>query len=95
REIGIRVALGASRNRVLAVTLVRGVTLMTAGILVGLGAAVATTRLASSLLFRVKPLDLLSFLGAALALGAVGLIACYVPARSAADEDPMTALRCE
>ncbi|MGH9830876.1 MAG: FtsX-like permease family protein, partial [Blastocatellia bacterium] len=72
REIGIRMALGASRNRVLTATLIRGTALMAIGIAVGLAGAFAATRLIRSLLYEVQAGDLPSFVVAVLVLGIVG-----------------------
>jgi predicted permease len=95
REIGIRMALGATSTRVLGLTLTRGAGLMTMGIALGLIGALATTRLIRGLLYGIAAGDLLSFVVASLLLAFVGLLACYVPARRAASGDPMSALRCE
>jgi predicted permease len=95
REIGIRMALGATSSRVLALTLTRGAVLTTMGIALGLVGGLATTRLIRGLLYEVAAGDLVSFVSAGLLLALVGLLACYVPARRAAKGDPTSALRCE
>jgi putative ABC transport system permease protein len=95
REIGIRMSLGASRSRVLGLVLKQGMRLAGIGFAVGLVGALAAGRLLSSLLHEVRPSDPLIILLTALCLGAVALIACYLPARRAANVDPMVALRHE
>jgi putative ABC transport system permease protein len=94
-EIGIRMALGAHRGHVLSLLLGRGMSLVAAGIIIGLGGAWALTRVMASLLFGVSATDPLTFAGVAMLLGIVALVACYIPARRAAKTDPMAALRCE
>ncbi len=94
-EIGIRVALGASRSRVLAMILGQGVRLAVVGIAAGLIASFWLTRLLSDLLYGVKPTDPATFAGVALILMAVALAACWIPARRATRADPMVALRYE
>ncbi len=94
-EIGIRMALGAQRYNVVRLA-VRQTALMTiAGIAVGMAVAAAVTRYLGALLFGITPLDPISFIAAATLLGAVALLACYLPARRAAAIDPVSALRCE
>jgi putative ABC transport system permease protein len=92
REIGIRVALGAPTTRVVALVVGRGMALTGLAIGVGLAGAAGLSRLMSSVLFGVRPLDPLTFAGAAAMLALVALAACYVPARRAARVDPVVAL---
>lgn len=92
-EIGVRLALGARPEAVRAMVLRQGLLVACAGIVVGLGAAAAATRLMASLLFDVSAHDPATFAIAALILTAVSLAATYVPARRAAAIDPARALR--
>jgi len=94
-EIGIRMALGADRAAVVTMVLREGARLAIAGIVVGVAASAALTRLVSGLLYGVAPTDPLSFVAAAAALFAIALISSYLPARRAARVDPLTALRAE
>jgi predicted permease len=95
REIGIRVALGATSRSIVSMTMKQGLKLASAGLLIGLAAALALTRFLQSMLYEVSPFDPLSFGIVAFVLAGVGVIACWLPARRAARVDPMEALRCE
>jgi putative ABC transport system permease protein len=95
REIGVRVAMGASRGRVVAFVLHDGLGMMAWGGVTGLAAALLTSRLLSKILYGVAPYDPLT-LGAAIALLALTMaVATFIPARRAASVDPSIALRCE
>ena len=95
QEIGVRMALGASRFNILRLILWEGLRLVAIGGAVGLAAAFALSRLLKSLLYGVGPHDPVSFLGVALLLAMVGLLATLVPARSAMKVEPVEALRYE
>lgn len=92
-EIGIRAALGATRAMILRRFVNRGLVLAIAGLIVGLGASLAMTRLARTLLFGVESSDPVSFAGAALLVLAAALFASFVPAWRASRVDPVVALR--
>jgi putative ABC transport system permease protein len=94
-EIGIRMALGAQRGDVLKMVLGHGMILAFAGIVIGLGGALAATRALRTLLFEVSPSDPGTLAAAALMFAAVAAAACYIPARRALRVDPMTTLRHE
>jgi predicted permease len=95
REIGVRMAFGADRASVLGMVLGDGTRIAGAGILAGLAGALLTTRVLTGMLYGVRALDPLTFLGGALLLLAVGLAATWIPARRAAGLDPVDALRAE
>jgi predicted permease len=93
REIGVRMALGASRMSVLRLVLRQGMTLVCIGAAIGLGLSLVVGRVFSRMLFGLSPADPLSLAGAAGALLLVALLACYVPALAASRMDPLRALR--
>jgi putative ABC transport system permease protein len=95
QEIGIRMALGARQGDVLAMVVRHGAVLAGIGLAVGLGGALALSRLLSSLLFQVSPTDPPTFAGGTVVLTAVALLAATLPARRAARTNPMVALRNE
>ena len=94
-EMGIRVALGATRRGILALVLRQGMSLVGAGLLAGIAVAVAFARSMTSMLYQVARWITATFVGAAVFLVIVALLACYVPARRAAEVDPVVALRDE
>jgi putative ABC transport system permease protein len=94
-EIGVRMALGAQIADVLKLVLRRAMLLAVVGVGFGLAGAALVTRYLTSLLFDVKPIDVMTFAGVALALVAVALVASIIPARRATKVDPLNALRYE
>jgi predicted permease len=95
REIGIRLALGATQSNILRLVVRQGMTLALTGLGIGLAGAFALTRLMRSLLFGVRSTDPITFVAIAALLSAIALVASYIPARRAARIDPMVSLRCE
>jgi len=95
REMGIRAALGASERNLLRLVLDRGALLTGIGLALGLGGALALTRLMASVLYAVGPRDPITIVSVAATLAGVALVASYVPARRATKVDPIVALRYE
>ena len=92
-EIGVRMALGARAEDVLKLVLSRAMVLAVVGIGIGVAGAIAVTRYLTSLLFGVKPIDVVTFIAVGVVLALVVLVACLVPARRATRIDPLEALR--
>src|SRR4030095_6748912 len=95
REIGVRMAMGAQRVDVLRLVIGEGLKLAFIGALLGLGGALALTRLLKTLLFGVSATDPLTFIVIAGVLIIVAMLACWIPARRAASMDPLVSLRIE
>jgi putative ABC transport system permease protein len=95
REVGIRMALGAAAGEVQGLFVRHGLLITAIGLVVGVAAAAGATRLISTLLYNVSPLDPLTYAGSIVGLGIVALLATWLPARQATRVDPATALRGE
>lgn len=93
REIGVMIALGAQPGKVLKLVMKQGMTLALIGVVIGLAASFALTRVIKSLLFNVSATDGLTFVAVSLTLTSVALLACWIPARRATKVDPVIALR--
>jgi ABC-type antimicrobial peptide transport system permease subunit len=93
REIGLRMALGATRGTILRMMIREGAVLAGAGMMLGVLGAIAVTRLFGTMLFQVQPYDPLTYAGGLVFLSVVTFVACYVPAARAAGVDPLDALR--
>jgi predicted permease len=94
-EIGVRMAMGATRESVLAMVLGRGTTLTVIGTVIGIGGALALARLIESLLYQIPPRDPTTYIAVSVILACVAIAASYLPAHRAAKVDPMVALRYE
>lgn len=95
REIGIRMALGAARHKIVQIVLRKGLALIAAGLVIGLAGSLGATRIIASGLAGVQALDPWTYAGVLALMVAAGSVACLVPARRAAKVDPMEAIRCE
>jgi putative ABC transport system permease protein len=94
-EVGIRLALGAQRRQILALMVRQGLGLAGIGLLIGLAASWGLTRFLGGLLFEIKAVDPIAFIGVTLLLAFVAAMACYLPSRRATQVDPLVALRHE
>src|SRR5262249_6325577 len=95
REIGVRIALGASISQVRRMVVAQGLTMAVTGLAIGLAAAFAVRHVLASLLFGITPADPVTFLMGAVVRAVVALVACWVPARRAARVDPLLAMRAD
>jgi len=95
QELALRMALGASRGRVLLLVMTHGMRLTLAGVLIGLAGTFFLARYLSSLLYKVHPFDPITLMGVVSALVMISLCACYLPARRATLVNPIAALRGE
>jgi putative ABC transport system permease protein len=95
QEIGVRIALGATRGQVVMMVVGQGMAITIGGIALGLGSAIASTHLMTALLYEVTPTDLATFVAAAVTIFSTAFAACCAPAIKASLVDPLVALRCE
>ena len=95
KEIGVRIALGATPGQVFGTILGEGLATTAAGASAGIVGALVLTRTIENLLFGVTPTDAVTFGSVVIVLGVVATLACYLPARRATEADPMEALRQE
>jgi putative ABC transport system permease protein len=95
REVGLRVALGASRADILRLVVARGAAMTAVGLVVGLAASVGTGRALQGFLFGISPADPVAIAGSAGLMMAAAMMACYLPARRAAGAEPISVLRVE
>jgi ABC-type antimicrobial peptide transport system permease subunit len=93
QEIGIRMALGADRGRILRLVLVRGLVLSGVGLFLGLATAIGVSRVLSALLYNVAPTDPRTLAGVSVVIAAVACVACVIPAWRATRVDPLVVLR--
>jgi putative ABC transport system permease protein len=95
QEIGVRIALGATRGQVVATVVRQGIAITLGGIALGLAASTASTQVMTSLLYEVTPTDLATFASAVAIVVGTSVAACCWPAVKASHIDPLAALRCE
>jgi putative ABC transport system permease protein len=94
-EIGLRMALGARNRDVLRLVIRQGMTLVAAGLVIGISVSFAVTRVLERFLYQVTVTDASTFVSISLLLSSIAFLACYIPARRATKVDPLVALRCE
>ena len=94
-ELGLRLALGATRGNIRALILGQGARLLGLGLIIGLAGALALSRVLGSFLFEVKPVDPVIYAGVSILLAAATILACWIPARRASRIDPIVTLRAE
>jgi putative ABC transport system permease protein len=92
-EMGVRIALGASKGDVMGLIVGRGMVVVFAGAIAGVAGAIGLTRLMNTIIYGVRPTDPLTFGGVTVFLLLVAVLACWIPARRATRVDPLTALR--
>jgi ABC-type antimicrobial peptide transport system permease subunit len=95
REIGVRLALGATRGGILGMIFKEGALLLGAGVVIGLAAALLLARLVASQMYGISEYDPVSFAIVSLLLGMISLVACWIASRRTLNVDPVVALRCE
>ncbi|MEP6765114.1 MAG: FtsX-like permease family protein, partial [Gemmatimonadaceae bacterium] len=95
RELGVRAALGATSKDQVAMVLRQGLALTGVGVVIGVAAALVSSRVFSGMLYNISPVDPITYLGVSAALVAVALLACWIPARRASQASPMEALRAD
>ena len=95
RELGIRIALGATQRNILSLVVRQGMALTFSGVAIGLAAAFLLTRLMRTLLYGVEATDPITFVGISLLLAMIALLASYIPAQRAARIEPIISLRCD
>jgi putative ABC transport system permease protein len=94
-ELGIRMALGASRQSIIAMVVRQGLTMALIGTALGIAGSLGLTRLMEKLLFSTSPTDPVTFVLVSLVFVAVAVVACFIPARQVTSIDPLNALRQE
>jgi len=95
REIGVRMALGAGRGDVMKLIMRQGLLITSIGLVIGMGAALASARLLSALLYGIRPDDPATVVIVFAGMAAIAVLACYIPARRAVRVNPVIALRYE
>jgi predicted permease len=95
RELGVRLALGAQKRQLIWLVMRRAVVMLVTGSALGVATSLATIRVIANMMYGVRPYDSITLVGATALLVAIGLLAAYIPARRAANVDPMQALRAE